>query len=165
VISEAQSRRAPSPLAGILVGGLLAGIFDILYAIVMLQLRGRSPLWTLQSVASGLLGDSAFERGLASGMLGLAAHFTIAIGAAVTYWVAARKMSLLGRHPVVGGLVFGILVYLFMNFVVMLLSAYPFDMKYPVATLARGFVSHALLVGLPIALSLRYFGGLPRTPE
>jgi hypothetical protein len=156
----AQSKRAPSPLRGILVGGLLAGLFDITYAIVVLHFRGRSALWTLQSVASGALGNSAFERGLGSGLLGLVAHFTIAFGAAVTYWAAARKLPVLRRNTIPAGLVFGILVYLFMNFVVLPLSAYPFPLKFPLATLARGFLSHSLLVGLPIALSLRYLGGL-----
>jgi hypothetical protein len=158
--SEGRSTRTPSPLRGILGGGLLAGIGDITYAIVVLHFRGRSALWTLQSVASGLLGESAFERGLASGLLGLAAHFTNATGAAAVYWVAARNIAWLRNHPVLSGLVFGPLVFLFMNFVVIPLSAFPFDLKYPLATLVKGFVSHALLVGLPIALAARYLGGL-----
>jgi len=158
--NETQRPKTASPARGILVGGLLAGLFDITYAIVWNSFRGRTPLWTLQSVASGWLGSSAFERGIASGLLGLASHFTIATGAAVTYWAAARKLGLLRRHSVPAGLAFGVLVYLFMNFVVLPLSAFPFELHFPVATLARGFVSHALLVGLPIALASRRFGGL-----
>lgn len=159
-------QRAPSPLRGILVGGLIAGILDITYATVMLFFRAqRSPLWTLQSVASGLLGRAAFEGGLASGLLGLLAHFTIALGAAATYWIASRRIGVLRQYPVLSGLVFGVLVYLFMNFVVLPLSAYPFPLKFPPATLAKGFLFHALLVGLPIALSARYAGGLPSGRE
>lgn len=157
---EATSRRTPSPLRGILVGGLIAGTLDITYATISQLLRGRSPLWTLQSVASGLLGNGAFEGGIATGILGLAAHFTIALGAAVTYWLASRRIRVLRDRPVVSGLIFGVLVYLFMNFVVLPLSAFPFDLKYPISTLAKGFVSHAFFVGLPIALSLRYAGAL-----
>jgi hypothetical protein len=153
--SAAPFQRTPSPLRGILLGGLIAGILDITYAIVVLFFRDRSPLWTLQSVASGLLGDRAFEGGLASGLLGLVAHFTIAIGAATTYWLASRRLGVLRQHPVISGLIFGVLVYIFMNFVVLPLSAYPFHPKYPIGVLAKGFLFHALLVGLPIALSVR----------
>jgi hypothetical protein len=163
--SAAPSQRTPSPLRGILVGGLIAGILDITYAVVTLFFRGRSPLWTLQSVASGLLGNKAFEGGLASGLLGLLAHFTIAIGAAATYWIASRRIGVLRHHPVISGLLFGVLIYLFMNFVVLPLSAFPLELKYPIATLAKGFLFHALLIGLPIALSLRYAGGLQPDPS
>jgi hypothetical protein len=161
---SAPSQRTPSPLRGILVGGLIAGTLDITYAIVVLSSRGRSPLWTLQSVASGILGLRSFEGGIGSGLLGLLAHFTIAIGAAFTYWLASRRIGLLRYYPVISGLAFGVLIYLFMNFVVLPLSAYPFDLKFPLATLAKGFFFHAVLIGLPIALSLRYAGGLAPDP-
>ena len=48
---------------------------------------------------------------------------------------------------------------LFMNFIVLPLSAFPFKLTYPPATLLRGFVSHGLLVGLPIALASKRFDG------
>jgi len=47
------------------------------------------------------------------------------------------------------------LVYLFMNFVVLPLSAFPYHLKYPFLRLLEGFGSHAILVGLPIAVSIR----------
>jgi hypothetical protein len=143
---------------GVLLGGLLAGLGDITYAIVVLHFRGKSALWTLQSVASGLLGESAFARGVASGGLGLVAHFTIATTASFVYWAASRRLASLRTHAVVSGLLFGVLVFLFMNFVVLPLSAYPFHPRYTVAALLRGFLFHALLVGLPIALCNRYLG-------
>ena len=54
------------------------------------------------------------------------------------------------------GTIFGICVYLVMNFVVLPLSAVPFKLSYPPATLFQGFVSHAILVGIPIALAVRW---------
>jgi len=44
-----------------------------------------------------------------------------------------------------------------MNFVVVPLSAVPFKFQYTPATLARGFVSHGVLVRLPIALAARHY--------
>ena len=161
--TRTEGEPAPSPLRAILLGGLLAGIGDITYAIVMLHFRGgRTPLWTLQSVASGLLGEASFDGGWPTGLLGLACHFTIATGAAATYWAASRRLAVLREHPVLSGMLFGIGVYLFMNFVVLPLSAFPFPLRHTLASFARGFASHALLVGLPIALSVRRYDGEPR---
>jgi hypothetical protein len=157
---ETNLRKEPNPLSGILIGGTIAGILDIVYACISQSLRGRSPLWTLQSVASGLLGNDAFTMGAASGILGLICHFVISIGAAATYWIVSRELRVLRERPIVSGLLFGVCVYLFMNFVVIPLSQFPFELKYPVSRLAQGFVSHAFFVGLPIALALRKSGAL-----
>ena len=48
----------------VLVGGSIAATLDILYAFIVFGQAGRSPLWVLQLVASGLLGAEAFESGV-----------------------------------------------------------------------------------------------------
>lgn len=143
-------------LAAIAAGGAVAGIVDIVYAIVSVGMRGRSPQWVLQSVASGLLGSGAFEGGWSSAALGLAAHFVIATGAAALFVLAGSRLEILRRHWFVAGLCFGIGVYLVMNFVVLPLSAVPFKITYTASVLAQGFVSHAFGVGLPIAAAFRW---------
>jgi hypothetical protein len=143
---------------GILLGGMLAGALDIVYAFVLAAMRSRTPLTVLQSVASGLLGATAYKGGLATGILGLALHLAITVVAAWAYWLAASRSPLLQRSFVACGLLFGVLVYLFMNFVVLPLSAVPFQLQYTPAIVLQGFVSHALLVGLPIAWCLQHFG-------
>jgi hypothetical protein len=148
------SRRA---LAGMVLGGLAAGVLDIVYAFIASALRGGTPLKVLQSVASGLLGRSAFEGGIGTAIIGLICHLVIMIGAAAVYFAAGRYIAMLRERPIVAGAIFGILVYLFMNFVVLPLSAIPFRITYSALVLAKGFVSHALLVGIPIALFIRYF--------
>ena len=139
------------------LGGFLAGVLDITYAFVVVGARGRSPLWVLQSVASGLLGRKAFEGGVATGLLGLLLHFFIATSAASVYFILARRLAFLRRQAVVSGAIFGVLVYLFMNFIVIPLSAFPLKVSYPAAVLVRGFFFHILFVGLPIALSVSRF--------
>ena len=141
----------------VLWGGLLAGVFDITYACVSQALRGRGPVWTLQSVASGWLGANAFRGGLGAAALGLVSHFLIAFVAAAVYYAASRKLRFLVRHAVVCGLLYGILVFLFMSYGVVSLSAAPFRFPFTFAVLLRGFISHALLVGLPIALAVRRY--------
>lgn len=141
----------------ILAGGGLAATLDIIYAIVRNGGYGKSPLWVLQSVASGWMGEGAFQRGITGGIIGLLSHYGILFVAAAIYLVASRSLPVLRSRAIACGAIFGVLAYLFMNFVVLPLSAFPFDFPYPLARLLEGFVSHALLVGLPIAWAVRKY--------
>jgi hypothetical protein len=141
----------------VLVGGGIAATLDIIYAIVRNGGFGKSPLWVLQSVASGWIGEGAFASGITGGIAGLLSHYGIVFVAAAVYLVASRSFPILRSRAMACGAIFGVLVYLFMNFVVLPLSAFPFDFPYPLARLLEGFVSHALFVGLPIAWAVRKY--------
>ncbi len=54
-------------------------------------------------------------------------------------------------------MIYGIGIYLFMNFVVLPLSAIPFKMSYPLASLIGGLLIHMFGIGLPIALVVRRY--------
>lgn len=151
----------PSPsgaLPAILVGGGMAATFDIVYAFARQAGRGRSPEWVLQSVASGWLGERAFLGGVPAALLGLLSHYGILLVAALLYLQAARRLPLLRERTVACGAIFGAAIYLFMNFVVLPLSAFPFALTYPAARLVEGLVVHAAFVGIPIAAAVRRFG-------
>ena len=150
------------PYTAILVGGGIAATLDIVYAIVRNGLRGRSAEWVLQSVASGWLGSSAFDSGAVGAVLGLLSHYSILFVAAALYLAASRRFRQLSEQPWFWGAAFGVGVYLFMNFVVLPLSAFPFHLSYPWPRLLEGFASHAVFVGLPIAWAVRRFAA-PRT--
>jgi hypothetical protein len=47
-------------------GALAVGVLDILDALVFFGLRGVAPIVILQSIASGVLGRTAYEGGLAT---------------------------------------------------------------------------------------------------
>ena len=116
-------------------------------------LRGASPVRILQSVASGLLGRDAFAGGAATAILGTLLHFFIATTAAAVYYAASRRLPLLTRRPVASGAAYGVAVYLFMQHVVLPLSAVtkrPFDP----AVAAPMVLIHIACVGLPIALTV-----------
>ena len=149
----------PGGLRAILWGGLIAGALDITYAIVFSYLRSNvSPIVILQSVASGLLGANSYNGGFATAALGLFLHFLIAYIWATVYYAASRKLDLLVRVPYVCGVVYGLLVYVFMNYVVIPLSAAPFKGNTPsTATLVTGLLIHMLGIGLPIALATRRY--------
>lgn len=138
-------------------GGLLAGVGDITFAFVTAGLNGVSPMRVLQSVASGLLGAAAREGGLATAALGAVLHFLIAFIWATVFWFASRKLSVLVRHPVVCGLLYGAIVYFFMYFVVMPLSAIYFKPSREFSSILLNAAGHMLLVGLPIALAAYKF--------
>jgi hypothetical protein len=108
----------------------------------------------LQGVASGLLGPSAFQGGAATALLGLVLHFVIAFVAAAMYYAVSRVFPMLVRRAVLCGLAYGVVVYLFMNDVVLPLSRVNFRTPpwYIVAVLVA---IHMLFVGLPIALAVR----------
>jgi uncharacterized membrane protein YagU involved in acid resistance len=144
-------------LTGVLVGGGIAATLDIVYAIVRNGGYGKSPLWVLQSVASGWMGEGAFASGIAGGIIGLLSHYGILFIAAATYFLASRSFPILRSRAMACGAIFGVLVYLFMNFVVLPLSAFPFDFPYPLPRLVEGFMSHAVFVGLPIAWAIRKY--------
>jgi hypothetical protein len=146
------------PITAILIGGGIAATLDIIYAIVRNGMSGATPLRVLQSVASGWLGNGAFESGVAGGMLGLGSHYAILFIAAAIYLAATRRVALMQKQPLLCGAIFGVLVYLFMNFVVMPLSAVPFHINYTASKILEGFVFHAVLVGMPIAWAVKRWG-------
>jgi hypothetical protein len=82
-------------------------------------------------------------------------HFAICIVAAGIYGATSERVVLLRDRWILWGALFGVCVYLFMNFAVIPLSAFPFKLSYPPSVLAQGFISHALLVGIPIAWFFR----------
>ncbi len=152
-----QATTLPRPIIGVLIGGSVAATLDIVYAIVRNGQFGRSPLWVLQSVASGWLGEDAFSSGALGGALGLVSHYGILLVAAALYFALSKRAPVLRTRALVCGAVFGVLVYLFMNFVVLPLSAFPYELAYTPARLLEGFASHAVFVGIPIAWCIRKF--------
>ncbi len=148
--------RVSRPVAAVLLGGGTAATIDIIYAFVRNAGFDKTPVWVLQSVASGFLGLGAFESGNPGAVLGLVSHYSILFVAAFIYLQGANRVPALRTQAVASGAVFGVLVYLFMNFVVLPLSAFPFTLSYTPMRLLEGFGSHALFVGVPIAIAIRW---------
>src|SRR4051794_27956990 len=124
VNDDAASGSGPPPWLYVLGGGVVAGVFDITYACVFWGLRaGIAPTRIFQSVARGLLGKAAFDGGAWTAALGLLLHFFIACSMAAAYWLFARRWPVLVRRPVLLGATYGLLLYGFMNYLVVPLSA------------------------------------------
>jgi len=155
------NQNTPTLLKPILIGGLIAGTFDITYACVFFGLRNHvSPIRILQSVARGALGPSAFQGGLKTAALGLFFHFLIALTAAAVYVFASRALRFMITHAIVCGILYGLCVYLFMYGIIMRVSAIhstTLPWNYPWAVLIPNMLIHMLGIGLPIALVARRY--------
>jgi hypothetical protein len=146
----------PAPLRArafdtIVLGGLAAGVLDILDAFIVTSLNGCSPIRVLHAIASGVLGRSASQGGVPAAALGLVLHFVIAFGAATTYFLASRKLPFLLRHWVPAGIAFGLAVWVFMYYVVLPITFGRPNTLPALPQLLNQLGIHALGVGLPIA--------------
>jgi uncharacterized membrane protein YagU involved in acid resistance len=141
----------------ILLGGLIAGTCDLTAACVYSWLRANvSPVTVFQFIASGVLGRDSFTGGAKSAILGVALHYLIATGAAAIFYLASRKWYFLVERPILAGLLYGIPVYLFMNFVVLPLSQVQ-QRPQPLSSRIINLVILMFCIGLPIALITRRY--------
>lgn len=156
---QTHTNAATSPVANkhavlaISMGGLIAGSLDLLQACILFG--WRIPL----SIAAGLLGRSAFRGGIGTYTLGVFLHFFIAFSFASTYYAASRRLRFMTENPIVCGLLYGAAVELVMSLVVLPLSALHARGPYQLRDLILGLLVHMVVVGLPIAFSVRRFAG------
>lgn len=140
----------PRAFETIVWGGLAAGVLDSVDAVVAFGLKGMNPIQVLQYVASGLLGTDSFKGGLATAGLGAALHFFIAFAVAAVYYAASLTLPALRRQAAIWGLLYGAAVYLFMNYLVLPLSAVPRS-PFSLPLFLNGVIGHAIFVGFTIA--------------
>lgn len=144
-------RQKPNALLAIGVGGLVAGALDLTQACILFG-------WDIPlAIAAGLIGRQAFHGGAGTYVLGVCLHFFIACSAAAVYYAASRKLEFMTEHPIVCGLFFGAAVEEVMNLVVLPLSVLHARGPYKLYDLILGLVVHMIVIGLPIAYSVRRF--------
>jgi hypothetical protein len=140
----------------ILAAGLICGVLDGLSAIAITLLFGGKVIRMFQSIAGGVLGPATFQKGIRTALLGVGLHFMVAFGAAAVYYFASRYVPFLIDRALLAGVIYGIAVHLFMQFVVIPLSAIG-----PRPLVVRNFVAvlmaHVVVVGPSIALTVRRY--------
>ena len=135
-------------LRPILVGGALAGTFDLIAAFI--TFGPGVP----RAIAGGLLGRQAFHGGAGTWILGVVLQYFIALSAAAIYCLSSRRLRFLKDHWLVCGLFYGIAVFLVMNLIVLPLCALHAMGPYQLRGLIQGILVHMLIIGLPISFSL-----------
>jgi hypothetical protein len=135
------------------IAGLVAGALDISFAFIFYGLHGASPAGILRGIAGGVLGPGANTMGGWSVVLGAVLHFSICVCAAFVYLRVSRNFPLLIRQPWLCGAAFGVAMYIFMHFVVIPLSRFPFHLPSTRSLIGELF-SHIVLFGMVIAVSI-----------
>jgi hypothetical protein len=142
-------------LQAVIVATLACGILDATAATTQAALLGIPAQRVWQTVASGVMGPRAFERGWHTGTFGLALHFIISFTISTIYVLASQRLPFLLKYPLTAGAFYGIDVYIVMNYIVLPLSRRakrPFNRNFALTQL----VIHICIVGWSIALSAHY---------
>lgn len=146
----ARTAQSNSRLA-ILVGGLIAGTLDLTQACFLFG--GHVPL----VIAAGLLGSGALHGGAGTYALGILLHYFIAFSWTAIYYAASRRLRFLLEYPLVCGLFYGMAVELVMSYIVLPLSGLHARGPYELHDVLLGLGVHMVVIGLPIAYSMRRF--------
>jgi uncharacterized membrane protein YagU involved in acid resistance len=131
--------------------GGVAGVLDLCATGSLMLAQGVPVRRMLQFIASGALGQKAFEGGTRTAATGLALHFLVAGIWAVAYFIAGGWWPAMLEEPWLYGALFGVVVHLVMSLVVVPLSrapGRPFAWKAWLMQLAI----HVVCVGVPIAV-------------
>ncbi|MEO8460650.1 MAG: hypothetical protein ABI451_08985, partial [Dokdonella sp.] len=107
----------------VILGGVVIGLGDTIFATMVWSSWDSAGFTRLfQTIAVGLLGKASYDGGTGAALVGVLSHFFIATMFVLTYaLVSRRNPSLLGK-PLVFGPLYGVLLYLIMNFVVLPIS-------------------------------------------
>lgn len=131
--------------------GLLVGTLDGLAAVVnYLIVGGTDPSRVFLFIASGAFGREAVMANANLAWWGLFFHYVIAVSWTVLYFVIYFKLKNPPSGKYLNGIVYGLVVWLVMNLVVIPLSRIP-EMQ---LSLSRSLIGASILivcVGIPIA--------------
>ena len=154
-----EERAVPFPRVAwtVLWIGLIAGTLDIGENLIYNHFRAITPTMVFQYIASGLVGMVSFDMGGASVALGVAIHFTIALTWTAIFYVASRRIRVMRERPVMTGFVYGVIVYLVMNLIVLPLTHVP-PLRHSPTLISRLNALLPLLfcIGLTISLLVRW---------
>lgn len=133
----------------------IAGVLDILFAMILTVGFGREVPNMLRYVASGPF-PAAADMGTAGAILGLLVHFTLMAVMAAALMLYLRRNPEQVEHPVWAGILYGLVTYAVMNWLVVPLR---FGTPLPPAPLsiATQLFAHIVLVGIPMALVARRY--------
>lgn len=139
----------------VVYGGLVAGALDLIYICGLWAAHGVGPVRILHSIAAGWVGrDAALAGGHGTAALGFVSHFAITIAMACAYYLAARRLPALVRHPWRYGALYGVVLYVVMNYVVVPLSAAGSGQPKTWQWIDLAHIAaHVALVGIPCALA------------
>jgi uncharacterized membrane protein YagU involved in acid resistance len=146
-----ENSKSNSTLKTILWSGLIAGLLDATAGVVVYFIfKGLNPIQVLQYIASGIFGEEAFKGGITFALIGMVLHFVIAYAFAIFFFFIFPKLELIRKNTIVTGLVYGLVIWLFMNLIILPNSNIPNSPMDFVSVIEA--LWHMALVGLPIVM-------------
>lgn len=143
----------------VVAGGFTLATLDLLYACSFWAwLRHVSPVRLLQYIASGALGEAAFDGGIGTALVGAGFHYFIAIVMVLVYYLASRRYRALVQHPLRYGLPYGLLLWVVMTHVVVPLSLAQPSAKPLMLAVVTNFLMHLVFGVICAAFSRRAHG-------
>lgn len=148
----------PDAFKTIVFGGLAVGVLDLIDAVTFFGLYyAVPPIRIFQAIAAGVYGrDASHQGGWSTAIQGILLHFVIAFLIAAVFYIGTRFLPVLYKHPVVCGLIYGVVCYFVMQLIVIPLSNAPSSRISINPAFFNGIIGHALVVGLPVALIARW---------
>jgi len=146
---------AKAAVRAVIIATVIAGTLDILSAFVYAVMAGGTPLGVLSGIGSAIVDREAFASPYILPAIGLALHFGIMLVMATVYLLAASRIPLLNRLPVLSGIGYGLALWGVMYWVVLPQrwpTMFPVDPRLDPKGFAEDLFSHIMLVGIPIAL-------------
>lgn len=128
--------------ATLIVGGL-----DCIWPTMTAYFSGGSIAKLWQFVASGVFGQRAFSMGMMGVLSGVIFHFMIMAAFSVVIYVLYEKIILLRRHSILSGLVYGVGMWVVMNFLVA-----------PLSNTGRGFPQMSLDMIMSASFAISFVG-------
>ena len=148
-----------SLLRSIALGGMIIGVTQVIIQewFVFSVLSNNPFITVLQYIASCVLGIAAFGGGIGTALLGVLFHFFISVVIAGVFILSADRIPLLRRYAIPGALVYGLGVFIVLNFIVIPLSKAP---PLPASTLSVPLlteitIDHILIIGLTLGFIVR----------
>ncbi|HEY6241147.1 MAG TPA: hypothetical protein VIW78_09935 [Burkholderiales bacterium] len=134
-----------------LVAGVAAGVLLDLFLFGM-QLAAGTPVDKLAGnfvfIAAVLLGPGAYASPVAV-PLGIVLHFAVAIGWALGYVYLVRSQPQLLSRPWISGAAYGLVVYVFMEIILITAGLYH---RVAPGLFATQLVAHIVFYGIPVAV-------------
>jgi hypothetical protein len=147
-VRSIDSQRSHSAVAVGVVAGIIGGIFIDLF-LVLANHTNIIQVW--QFVASGVVGSIAFGAP-SFAVLGFFVHFLVSIVWGVIYtWLAFSAWPFLARSPVLGGLLYGVVVMIAMTTLLMIRHIGPGGPP-DASMLVKALIAHTVFFGLPVGL-------------
>jgi hypothetical protein len=138
----------------IFLTGLLAGILDISAAMTKFYIdTGKGPAPIFKYIASGVFGKEAFSGGSNMILWGVVFHFCIAMIFTVVLFLIYPWLSQWIRNTFLIGILYGLVIWIIMNRLIVPLSGTPRPTKpFDVTQAAIQALILICMIGIPVAL-------------